>query len=69
MNSNMIRPINETEDFLLSVTKICETLIEQTHRKTEETLDIKLTNKNISTPTTYTDWRILDVGFNKFGNI
>ena len=42
MNLNMIRPINETEDLQLSTTKNCESLIEQTHRKTEETLEFKL---------------------------
>ena len=30
----MIRPKNETEKLLLSITKNCETLIEQTHKKT-----------------------------------
>ena len=39
----MIRPKNETEDFLLSITKNCESLTEQTHRKTEETLEFKMT--------------------------
>ena len=29
MNINMIRPKNETEDLLLTITKNCETLIEQ----------------------------------------
>ena len=43
MNLNMIRPKNETEGLLLSITKICETLIEQTHRKAEETLEFKMT--------------------------
>ena len=43
MNLNMIRPKNTTEDFLLSITKKCEKLIEQTHRTAEETLDFKLT--------------------------
>ena len=38
----MIRPENETEDLLLSITKNCETLIEQTHRKAEETLEFKM---------------------------
>ena len=38
----MIRPKNETEDLLLSITKNCETLIDQTHRKAEETLEFKL---------------------------
>ena len=38
----MSRPKNETEDLLLSITKNCETLIEQTHRKAEETLEFKL---------------------------
>ena len=41
MNLNKIRPKNKTEDLLLSITKICETLIEQTNRKAEETLEIK----------------------------
>ena len=43
MNSNTIQPQNETEDLLLSITKNCEKLVEQTHRKTEETLEFKMT--------------------------
>ena len=39
----MIRPKNETENLLLSITKNCETLIKQIHRKPEETLEFKLT--------------------------
>ena len=39
----MIRPKNETEDLLLSITKICESLIKQTHTKPEETLEFKMT--------------------------
>ena len=38
----MIKPKNETEDLLLSITKNCQTLIEQTHRKAEETLEFKM---------------------------
>ena len=38
----MIRPKNQTEDLLLSITKNCETLTEQTHRKAEETLEFKM---------------------------
>ena len=38
----MIQPKNETEDLLLSITKICEKLVEQTHRKPEETLEFKM---------------------------
>ena len=38
----MIRPKNETDNLLLSITKNCETLIEQTHRKAEETLEFKM---------------------------
>ena len=38
----MIRPKNETEDLLLSITKNCETLIEQTHKKAEKTLEFKM---------------------------
>ena len=48
MNLNMIRPKNETGDLLLSITKNCETLIEQTHRKPEETLELKM-NKSRET--------------------
>ena len=42
MNLNMIKPKNQTEDLLLSITKNCKTLIEQTHRKAEETLEYKM---------------------------
>ena len=42
MNLNMVRPKNETEDILLSITKNCETLIEQTHRTPEETLEFRM---------------------------
>ena len=42
MNLNMIKPKNQTEDLLLSITKNCETLINQTHRKPEETLEFKM---------------------------
>ena len=42
MNINMIRPRNETEDLLLLITKNCETLIDQTHRKAEETSEFKM---------------------------
>ena len=38
----MIKPKNETEDLLLSITKNCETLIEQTHTKPQETLEFKM---------------------------
>ena len=43
LNLNMIRPKNETENLLLSITKNCETLTEQSHRKAEETLEFKKT--------------------------
>ena len=39
----MIRLKNETEEILLSKIKNCVTLIEQTHRKAEETLKYKIT--------------------------
>ena len=38
----MIRPKIETENLLLSVTKNCETLIEQTHTKSQEILEFKM---------------------------
>ena len=43
MNLSMIRSENKIEDSLLSLTKNCETLIEQTQRKAEETLEFKPT--------------------------
>ena len=42
MNLNMIQPKNETENLLLSITKKCERLVEQTHRKPEETLEFRM---------------------------
>ena len=42
MNLNMIRSKNQTEDLVLSITKNCEMLIDQTHRKAEETLEFKM---------------------------
>ena len=42
MNLNMIRPKNEIEDSLLSITKNCETIIEQTKSRPQETLEFKL---------------------------
>ena len=39
----MVRPKNETESLLLSITKNCETLIKQSHRKAGEILEIKRT--------------------------
>ena len=39
----MIQPKNETENLLLSITKNCEKLVEQTIRKPEETLELKMT--------------------------
>ena len=38
----MIRPRNEIENLLLSITKNYETLIQQTHRKPGETLEFKM---------------------------
>ena len=41
----MIKPKNQTEDLLLSITKNCETLIEQTQTKPQETLEFKISNQ------------------------
>ena len=46
----MIQPKNQTEDLLLSFTKNCETLIDQTHRKAEETLEFKMTESRKTFP-------------------
>ena len=46
MNLNKIRPKNETEDLMLSVTKNCEKPIKQTHTKPQETLDFILTRSS-----------------------
>ena len=42
MNLNRIRRENETEDLSLSIIKNCETLIQQTHTKPQETLEFKM---------------------------
>ena len=42
MNLNMIRPKTETEDLLLSITKNCVTLVQQTHGKPKETMEFKM---------------------------
>ena len=42
MSLNMIKPTKQTEDLLLSITKNCETLIKQTHRKTKRTAEFNL---------------------------
>ena len=39
---NMNQPKNETEHLSLTITKNCETLVAQTHRKLEETLGFKM---------------------------
>ena len=39
----MVRIKNETDDSLLSITKSCQKLIDQTHTKAPETLKFKLT--------------------------
>ena len=43
MNLNTIQPKNKIEDLLLSITKNCQTLFEQTHTKSQETLEFKMT--------------------------
>ena len=42
MNLSLIRLKNETEELLLSITKNCELLPKQTHRKLKETFKLKL---------------------------
>ena len=39
----MVGPKIDTEDLLLLITKNCQTLTEQTHRKAEGTLEFRLT--------------------------
>ena len=42
MNLKMVQPKNKTKDLLPSITKNYKTLIEQIHRKAEETLEFKM---------------------------
>ena len=73
----MIRPKNEPEDLLLSITKICEKLVEQTHRKPEETLEFKMIKPretfHFNSPIqTKADWMLglIDIEvYNSFFNI
>ena len=71
MNLDMIQPKNKTEDLLLSVTKNCETPIEKTHTKPEETLEFKLTQakKNFSLKPPIQIQRLWMLRVNKFGSI
>ena len=69
MNLNMIRPKNETEDLLLSITKNCKTLIEQTHRKAEETLEFKMNKSKETFQTANSNSRRLDDRINKFRSV
>ena len=39
----MIQHKHETGDLLVSITENCESLIEQTHKRAEETLEFRLT--------------------------
>ena len=48
MNPDMLKPKNELEDLLLLLTKNCETLIDQTYKIAEETLEFKLTKSRES---------------------
>ena len=48
MNLNIIRPKNETDVVLLSITKNCETFILQTHTKPQETLKFRLNKSRIT---------------------
>ena len=48
MDLDIFKPKTETEDLLLSITKNCETLIDQTHKKPQETLEFKLTKSRES---------------------
>ena len=57
----MIRPKNETEDFILLVCKNCETLIKQTHSKAEETWEFKM-NKPRETFILTHQYRLKDLG-------
>ena len=38
----MVRPENQTEDLIISISKRCEMLIKQTHRKAPETHEFKV---------------------------
>ena len=63
MSLNMIQPKNEIEDLLLSITKKCEALNEQTDRKPRETFEfkkIKLREKFLYTPPIHIkgDWML-----------
>ena len=48
MNLNMIRPRNEKEDILLSITINCEQLFRQTHRKRKKLQKFSFTNQEKS---------------------
>ena len=70
----MIRPKNGTEDLLLSITKNCETIIEQTHTKPQETLEFKMTKPretfHFNPPIqTKEDWMLVLIGLEVYNSI
>ena len=46
----MIQPGNKTEGLLQSITKNCETLIQQTHTEPQETIEFKLNKSRETLP-------------------
>ena len=58
MNLNMIDSKKETEDLLLSITRNCETLIEQTHIKTGRNFGLysQQINRNFSFQSEHQLW-------------
>ena len=44
----MFKPRNETADLLLSITKDCGSLLDETHKKPEETLELRLSKSRES---------------------
>ena len=68
MSLDMVRPKLETEDLLLSITKNCEMLNKQTHRKLEKNIGLSIfrTKRSISFQSTFIQLRILDVRINRF---
>ena len=52
----MFQPENKTTALLLSINENCETLIKQTHRKAEKTLEFYLSNQKEPSISTHLYW-------------
>ena len=65
----MFKPRNKTDDLLLSITKNCETLTDQRHKKPQKILKFELSKSKFFIHSTYSVTKISDDWFKKFRSV